>query len=163
MARDKTAQTQDEPVDPRVALQSALDLHRLTGQAVQVLRGYVEAAGALKGMEQRHAALAERSADLERELPVLKQRVEDARLAATQAEATARDAYAKEVAAVRADLATEQLRLADMRHTTDAEKRQLEEAYGARRAELTDEIGDLERKLAKLREEWAALVSKHGG
>lgn len=152
-----------EAVDLRSALMLALTRERETAAAVVILRGAVEAESRLRGAEARAGQLEQRAEELERELPTLVKRVADARAAAAVAETSAREAYSTEAATVRQEIGDEQVRLAEMRQRRESESRELEATYAARQQQLAEETGDLERKLARLREEWAALVGKHAG
>lgn len=163
--RDEPIQrvTEGQPIDLRAALQATLMQQRYTDQAVLMLRGAVDAEGRLKSAESRAAVLEQRAAELERELPTLVKRVEDARTAAAQAEKIAAEAYAAEVAKIRAAVDDEAVKLAEMRQRREAEARSLEQAYAARTKQLAEQTGDAERRLARVKEELAAVVAKHAG
>lgn len=148
-------------VDFRAALQATLVQQRYTDQAVLMLRGAVEAESRLRAMESRADALAQRADELERELPTLIKRVTDAREQAAKAESIARDAYAAEVASLRAEIDTQALGLSEMRQRMEAEAREQEATFAARRKVLADETKDAERRLAKINEEITAIVARH--
>jgi hypothetical protein len=150
-----------QTVDFRAALQATLVQQRYTDQAVLMLRGAVEAEGRLRSAETRAADLETRANELERELPVLVKRVDDARTAAAQAETLARDAYAVEVATLRSAIDSEAVKLAELRQGREAEARELEETYRTRQQQLATETATAERRLAKIKEELAAVVAKH--